>query len=215
MEQILTARQQRALAIVMREPGLREFYLSGGTALAAFDLQHRYSDDLDFFCESDVDDLFLTAFVPRLVAELQATSVRREKLHDRRLFFLGFTDDELKIEFTHYPFLPCEPRRDVNGVRVDSLRDLAANKLAALLDRFDPKDFVDLYFLLHGRQLQEIKMDTEKKFGFTISPLRLGSELMKVQRIVALPRMVKPLDPSALRDFFMNQARLLRDEVIE
>jgi predicted nucleotidyltransferase component of viral defense system len=33
-------------------------------------------------------------------------------------------------------------------VRVDSEYDIAANKLMALVDRFDPKDCVDLYFLL-------------------------------------------------------------------
>ena len=33
---------------------------------------------------------------------------------------------------------------------------------AALLDRFDPKDFVDLYFLLQDRSLDEIRLDAQK-----------------------------------------------------
>jgi tagatose-1,6-bisphosphate aldolase non-catalytic subunit AgaZ/GatZ len=30
-------------------PALKDFYLTGGTALGRFYLNHRYSDDLDFF----------------------------------------------------------------------------------------------------------------------------------------------------------------------
>lgn len=33
--------------------GSRGFYLTGGTALSEFYLQHRYSDDLDFFTRKD------------------------------------------------------------------------------------------------------------------------------------------------------------------
>lgn len=39
--------QDAAMAVVFsRRPG---FYLTGGTALSRFHLEHRYSDDLDFF----------------------------------------------------------------------------------------------------------------------------------------------------------------------
>ncbi len=49
MEQtVLTDTQKAALAAlaaVGRESGLADFYLTGGTALAAFYFQHRLSDD--------------------------------------------------------------------------------------------------------------------------------------------------------------------------
>ena len=50
MEQtILTDIQRQVLTEVANEPFLRDFYLSGGTALSAYYLLHRISDDLDFF----------------------------------------------------------------------------------------------------------------------------------------------------------------------
>src|SRR6059036_1225209 len=47
---VLTSLQERVL-VALFENGLgdRGYYLSGGTALAEYYLQHRYSDDLDFF----------------------------------------------------------------------------------------------------------------------------------------------------------------------
>ena len=60
MEQaILTDTQKAALAAIGKENGLADFYLSGGTALAAFYFQHRLSDDLDFFSFTDTDNMFL------------------------------------------------------------------------------------------------------------------------------------------------------------
>lgn len=47
---ILTANQLKILSFIGQESLLaKSFYLSGGTALAGFYLQHRYSEDLDFF----------------------------------------------------------------------------------------------------------------------------------------------------------------------
>ena len=47
---VLTPLQQQVL-VALFDNGLadRGYYLTGGTALSAFYLQHRYSDDLDFF----------------------------------------------------------------------------------------------------------------------------------------------------------------------
>jgi len=45
------------------------FYLTGGTALSRCYLQHRYSDDLDFFVNSE--PLFLT-HIDAIIAQLRA-----------------------------------------------------------------------------------------------------------------------------------------------
>ena len=50
--QIITKNQKIILDEIKNNSWVKEnFYLSGGTALSAFYLQHRYSDDLDFFSE--------------------------------------------------------------------------------------------------------------------------------------------------------------------
>ena len=47
--EILTPFQKQALKAIGESPLVDNFYLTGGTALSAFYLQHRLSEDLDFF----------------------------------------------------------------------------------------------------------------------------------------------------------------------
>ena len=47
--EILTPFQKELLRVIGNSNLADNFYLTGGTALAAFYLQHRYSEDLDFF----------------------------------------------------------------------------------------------------------------------------------------------------------------------
>lgn len=215
MEQrVLTPLQERAIALVAKEPVLGKFYLTGGTALAAFYLHHRYSDDLGFFVADVPSVVSLEACMEQVKDALGAAALRFYRIHDRNQFFFTLDGEELKIEFTRYPFASLETPQEKNGIRVDSLRDIAANKMMAILDRFEPKDFVDLFFLLQDRTLEEVRRDAVQKFGLKIDPLFLGGELMKARRIEALPNMIKPLTVSDLKAFFAARARELAPEVL-
>lgn len=215
-QEILTQAHRKVIAAVAVELRLASFYLSGGTALAHYYLNHRLSDDLDFFVSDEIDALFIHEFSNRLAAILKARNFRFEKLHDHYQFFFQLSGaEELKVEFTRYPFPVLEESLVKDGIRVDSLRDISANKLMALLDRFDPKDFVDLYFILQTSSLDHLKKDAEKKFGAQISNLFLGSELAKISRIEALPKMIKSLSIQELKDFFSAEAAKCRPEFME
>lgn len=119
------------------------------------------------------------------------------------------------MEFTHYPFTQLEGMREQSGIHIDSFADIAAGKLMALLDRFDPKDFVDLFFIIKQLPLQDVRKNAEKKFGNTIGSMFLGRELMKVKRIVSLPYMVRPLTIEGLNTAFVALAREVGEEVME
>ena len=93
--------------------------------------------------------------------------------------------------------------------------DIAINKLMALTDRFDPKDFVDLYFLIPKYPLSRSRDGVAKKFGIRFDPVLLGAELVKVNRVSALPRMIRLLLLENLKDFFLKLAETLRPEVLE
>lgn len=215
MEQtLLTSNQRKVIELVASEKKLNDIYLTGGTALANYYLKHRISDDLDFFTSKEPDTIFLHKFASSLKDALEAQNLRFEKLHDRNQFFLEFEKEELKIEFTLYPFTQLEKPKVEDGIKIDSLRDIAANKMMTILDRFDPKDFVDLYFILQKTDLQKVRQDAEEKFGQKISGLFLGSELAKVQRIEALPKMIKPLTIETLKKFFTEEAKKLAPEIL-
>lgn len=214
-QEILTSTQKKIIAEVAKEPDLKDFYLSGGTALAVCYLQHRFSDDLDFFIFDEPDRAFLHGFAEKLKGAIGADDFGYEKLYDRSLFYFRIGEQEQKLEFTRYPFKQLEKTMTWNGIRIDSLRDIAANKMMAMLDRFDPKDFVDLYFLLQQFKLEDIRVDVQTKFGAKIENLFFGSELAKVRRVEALPRMVKELEISVLKDFFEKQAKKLENKILE
>ena len=197
------------------EPKLTDFYLTGGTALAAYYFNHRISDDLDFFSFSEPDTFFIHEFINNLKVELAAKTVRFEKLHDRNQFYLALDGEELKVEFTKYPFKQLENPKIIDGLKIDSLRDIGANKLMAALERFDPKDFVDLYYLLESIELEKIRRDAETKFGIKIGGIFLGGELAKVRRIEALPKILKPLTVDELKNFFSQQIKKLSSEILK
>ena len=215
-QEILKTWQKKVIDFLVSFPGFENFYLTGGTTLAAFYLQHRISDDLDFFSYDDIDPIFIHDLATKIKNFLGASEMRFSRLYDRYQFFylIGDNKEEIKIEFAKYPFLQVEPIKIFNGLSVDSERDIAVNKLAAILDRFDPKDFVDLYFLLPKFSLNELKKGIEMKFGIKTDPLFLGSELSKVRRIEALPKMIKPLTVEELKDFFMSEIKKISSEII-
>jgi hypothetical protein len=132
--EILTAGQRGVISRVARSPLRPEFFLTGGTALSAFYLQHRYSDDLDF------------PRVPPVMAEVAVdlgASVEFRRLTGSFLeCFLTLPGGELvEMDFALDAPFRFEPRRLVAelGIEVDNLLDIAANKLSALYDRSEPK----------------------------------------------------------------------------
>lgn len=210
---VLTKNQKKIIEIVSKEENLKDFYLSGGTALAAYYLEHRFSDDLDFFTENNIDAYFLDGLMARIKKNMKAGDLRYERLYDRHQYFLKFDNDLLKIEFTKYPFTQLSKPGFLDGIKIDSLRDLAANKLVAMLDRFDPKDFVDLYFLFQKFDLEKVQRDVKLKFNISINSIFLGGELAKARRIAALPRMITPLEIDELKSFFENLSLKLKPQI--
>lgn len=215
-QETLTPVQKIVINEVANELKLADFYLTGGTALSAYYLFHRISDDLDFFCFKELDIIFIHEFISRIKKALNAKNVRYEHLYDRNIFYFASEENkELKIEFTKYPFKQLDPPKVVDRLQVDSLRDIEANKLMALLERFDPKDFVDLFYLLQSVDLESVRKDAETKFDVKIGGIFLGGELAKVGRIKALPKMLKPLTVDELKEFFSRQIKGLSSEILE
>lgn len=218
MEQkILKNWQESAIRLLTKEKDFQNFYLTGGTALAAYYEYHRISDDLDFFSFEAIDSTFVHSIANKIKSDLNAKEMRFSRLYDRNQFFYLMQDgnDEAKIEFSKYPFKQLESTNNFDGIAVDSEYDLAVNKLAAILDRFDPKDFVDLYFLLQKYALTKIREGYEKKFGIKTDPIFLGSELNKANRIEAMPKMVKKLRIDELKAFFTDLAAKLKPEILK
>jgi hypothetical protein len=211
---ILTPDQHTVIGLLSKHPELsKQFYLSGGTALAVYYLHHRISDDLDFFTDGDVPLATVTEFMQETKAAVHATKLDYEHLFDRHIFTIHATP-ALKVEFTKYPFPRMAPLQKKDGIFVDSLLDIAINKLFALFDRNEPKDFVDLYFLLQTFALPTLIKGVHKKFDFAIAPLTLGAELLKVRHLTMMPRMRAALTREEITAFFEQEASRLGKDIL-
>lgn len=156
MPELIMSKERHLLLAQLKEKGLlRDFYLAGGTGLALL-LRHRWSEDLDFFSAQEFDSL---ALVTKL-AELGDFTVTRQAegtVHG----FMG----KVKVSFLHYPYPLLDEFEYYQGVKIAGLRDIAAMKLVALVQRGTKKDFIDLYCLEKEKfRLEEMISLVEKKF---------------------------------------------------
>ncbi|MCK5700320.1 MAG: nucleotidyl transferase AbiEii/AbiGii toxin family protein [Cyclobacteriaceae bacterium] len=124
-----------------------DFYLTGGTALSRCYLNHRYSDDLDFFVNEAPDFKKQTE---RVVSAIRKAGMQIE-LGTASESFLRITvlKDEvsLKIDFVNdviYHYGDFEAAHFFN--KIDSWRNILSNKLCAV-SRLEPKDIADLLFI--------------------------------------------------------------------
>ena len=213
--QILTREQQIILAQVKAEPFFKQFYFTGGTALSAFYLQHRYSEDLDFFTEKKFDTQDIFDFIDSWSKKygFTFTSEFHQVVY---IFMLTFKSKEiLKVDFGHYAHKRIEENNIIDGLSTDSLTDIAVNKLLTVTQRNSVKDFVDLYFLLNKFTIWDLIQGVRIKFKMELEPYILASNFLKVEDFDYLPRMIKPLTLEELKEFFRKQALMIGKRSIE
>lgn len=71
MDSILTKQQKQALCMIANTDLATYFYFSGETALSHYYLQHRYSEDLDFFNQEEFDPQSITILLKKLQKKLK------------------------------------------------------------------------------------------------------------------------------------------------
>lgn len=186
------------------------FFLTGGTALSRYYLQHRYSDDLDLFViddarYSDHVDRLLQNFIVNERADkfvLDRKSIRRGKDYTQ----LIVTDSrnvevELKIDLIndvadHYGNLESDP---VLG-KVDSWQNILANKLTALF-RSEPKDVVDIWAIARKYPFNwQVIMGAAKAKEAGVEPETVYEILMSFPvRFINALKLINPPDESTFQ----------------
>ena len=126
---------------LMKLPTVKPFSLVGGTALA-LQFGHRISDDIDLFIEKDFDKQKVLAGLKRKFG--------------KRLFYeepgnpLGIFCyiDGIKVDLVKHKHPCIRPIVAEEEIRMYSLEDIAAMKVATVLRRARKKDFWDIAELL-------------------------------------------------------------------
>ena len=121
------------------------FYLTGGTAASRGYLQHRFSDDLDYFVnDDDRFGLWVERIIQALNIEWKCDVLMKEERYARLNLAQGKVT--LKIELINdVPARVGETQNHPVLGRVDSPENILANKVTALLDREEPKDLADIW----------------------------------------------------------------------
>lgn len=213
---ILTPTQKSVLSFLSKEKNFSHFYLSGGTALSEYYLHHRLSEDLDFFSFLDIDELWITTTAKKITTHVSALSYDIEQSFNRNLVYFHFPKEILKTEFTYYPFpIIAKPKR-INGIHIDSLRDIAVNKFFTIYQKPSARHFIDLYLILAGKTVQwsDLFGLARSKFDSHIDPIQLGSQLMLAQDSIDLPHLLIKLPESEWRCFFRQKAKELRSQIV-
>lgn len=183
MKKILTPIQERFLHALQKSELSKYFYWTGGTLLASHYLRHRLSEDLDFFSDQLFFDEYMAAQLLELKKATGAKKMLETKRLNRRQFLLKYSRQWLKVEFAYFPFPTLEKHRHLRGftIAVDSLRDLAANKLHACFERNEPKDIFDLYCIIQKKKYRFLKLFSwvEKKFGVSFDPVTTITKILK------------------------------------
>lgn len=206
MNKVLNPLQTKVLRAFFSEPFSQDFFLSGGTALAGFYLFHRESVDLDFFTLNKLDNLFLQkqleslAFQNRL--KWQILNSANGTFHS---VLLSSGTEQLKLDFVSDVPMQFGKIEDFEGIKVDSLENIAVNKITAVFGRTDAKDFVDLYFLLKNEKFVFSDLvEKAKKKDLGLSEFYLAGMLAGVEKITVFPKMLVPLDKDELRKYFLT-----------
>jgi len=123
------------------------FYLTGGTAASRGYLNHRYSDDLDFFVNDD--DRF-GLWADRITTGLQESPFWQTRVlqRDPRFSRLVLHQNETALQID----LVNDVRSRVGSIYrhpvlglIDTAENILANKVSAVIDREQPKDLVDIW----------------------------------------------------------------------
>ena len=217
-KKILTDLQKKLLGVIGKNKFIAaNFYLTGGTALAAFYLHHRYSEDLDFFSEQEVDLLQLDITLKGLQKELKVSKLDYQQSYNRNLFFLHFGPEVIKTEFTYFPFPRIEKSHLEYALQIDSLIDIATNKLFSIYQRSQARDYIDLYCILRQQHwtIEELIKKTKAKFDWHIDPLQLGAQFLKTSEAKDYPHMITEIKAEQWQVFFTEQAKILKLAVLE
>ncbi|MBI2041510.1 MAG: nucleotidyl transferase AbiEii/AbiGii toxin family protein [Candidatus Nealsonbacteria bacterium] len=215
---ILTDKQISLLEEVGKSEFIaRNFYLTGGTALAGFYLCHRYSEDLDFFSENEFDILQIDIALKKIKKKQRILQIDFQQSYNRNIFFLHFSNEIIKTEFTYFPFSRIEKGPEKYGIKIDSLIDIAVNKLFSIYQRNQARDYIDFYFIMKDKSytVEDMIKKAKIKFDWHIDPLQLGSQFVKVKNAKDYPRMLVEISQKELENFFLKEAIKFKSKIIE
>lgn len=213
---LLTPNQYRLLERAAADRVITDaYYLTGGTALAAFYLGHRISEDLDFFTESPIDEIALASWVKQTANALEA-EVTFQKLRGQYVYYFHFPKDMVKVDFAYFPFPVLGICSKFKTLRVASLEDIGVNKLQGIMTRGRGRDYVDLYEILRqpGITISFLAQQYRLKFDTHIPPEELAKHFQAIVDATDQPRFLGRRNWKNIETFFLKEAKRFAPKIL-
>ena len=150
----------------------KDHVLVGGTALA-LQIGHRTSTDIDLFTTKTQNAIELTDY---FVKNYKNAIVNIASNDFTRVIVNG-----IKVEMVQYEEKILEEPKNEEGIRLIGINEIAAMKLTTALKRSQPRDFIDIAYLLKEISLKKM-FELYKERYDTISPLYMKRTLLTKSR---------------------------------
>jgi hypothetical protein len=192
---------EKTLSLLVACQARVPFHLGGGAALAGVHLRHRLSADVDLFVhERTAHRELLMAFMDVAAGLDFAPRILRDAGTFARVE-VGHGTASIEVDIVHDAVADLEaPATSIEGITIESLADLRANKLTCILSRSEPRDLVDLMFLDRAGFPPERDLPLALKKDAGIDPGALAWLLGEFP-VAPLPLMLVPLDQEQLQAF--------------
>jgi predicted nucleotidyltransferase component of viral defense system len=188
----------------------QRFFLTGGAALVGFYLHHRQTLDLDLFTTEDhLEDGEAALF--DAAQELGATVERMRTSTSFRRFLVGRGNESVVVDIVRDLAPQIDTEKPVHdGIRIDSPREIMANKLCTLLSRGELRDLVDVMALEKaGHRVEEhLELAARKDAGLTPAQLAWVLSQLEIGEDASPPGDVSPED---LREYLDDLVRRLSE----
>ncbi len=138
--------QDKVLQVL--QPVISSFYLTGGTALGRFYLNHRFSEDLDFFMnKSDAFHGLIKNIEIVLAKQFSLLKGQSIIYEDFVRYYIEDEEGVLKVEFVNDIAYRCGVPNKYKYGFIDTPLNILTNKLTAIVSRDEPKDAFDICVL--------------------------------------------------------------------
>lgn len=183
----------------------QEFFLTGGSALGVFYLEHRISYDLDFFALEEVNWHVLENSVIAISGEIGATYRALTTSPGFRRFELAREPDREILDFVieRTPQVDAE-KNTFGNIRVDTLREITVNKICTLIGRCELKDIIDLYFLEKGGHTLEDHFQAAQTKEGGLDPAMISYLLAEMSPEEVPEYVLAPLELPELNRFIVD-----------
>jgi len=146
----------------------KDHILVGGTALT-LQIGHRTSTDIDLFTQKPQSAVVLTNYFKKKFKDTEIDTANDD--------FVRIYANGIKIEMVQYEGKIIENPKFEEGIRFLGINEIAAMKLDAITKRTEPRDFIDIAYLLQEIPIKKM-FELYKERYETLSPLYMKRTLL-------------------------------------